>query len=490
MSRFSESFKKLIQEKDINVYSMVQSCNTDRSTMYKYISGKRKLKDFTLFQKITEFIRLSPQEYRAFLEDYHINNIGEYAYYCRQNVEDFILAFPENLSPPRPPALSYAPQPAQAAQAACTPLYTQTEVNDHLHWMILQESHVPDGHLGMLLQPDCEFLFHLLASLKPAQTPLRIDHVFCLDNSEQLTDRKKIRRLLYLEKILPLLFAGLDYAPHYFYDDVNAHFYNLNMFPYLLLTSTGALMCSPDFRQGIVYHDADTLKFLWRSYEDMKKNTSPLFHIVDSVLDECNALGDMGWGLAPCYVVQAEPCLIPYITPETLGRALHSQIPGRDALMDELQKYITDCQLRIANPNMHIYHTRQGIGHFLKTGRLQEIPSDIYTPFTMEERLQMLADLARDSQSGTHHMLQGPLAALPLNLHLSFNLNSGYILFSDHTGKNIYLIIQESSTLSAFIDYISTLDESYICSPQETAACIRQLMDGFMKRSMKDSMEG
>ena len=112
MSRFSESFKKLIQEKDINVYSMVQYCNTDRSTMYKYISGKRKLKDFTLFQKITEFIRLSPQEYRAFLEDYHINNIGEYAYYCRQNVEDFILAFPENLSPPRPPALSYAPQPA------------------------------------------------------------------------------------------------------------------------------------------------------------------------------------------------------------------------------------------------------------------------------------------------------------------------------------------------------------------------------------------
>ena len=98
MSRFSESFKKLIQEKDINVYSMVQYCNTDRSTMYKYISGKRKLKDFTLFQKITEFIRLSPQEYRAFLEDYHINNIGEYAYYCRQNVEDFILAFPEKLS--------------------------------------------------------------------------------------------------------------------------------------------------------------------------------------------------------------------------------------------------------------------------------------------------------------------------------------------------------------------------------------------------------
>lgn len=40
------------------------------------------------------------------------------------------------------------------------------------------------------------------------------------------------------------------------------------------------------------------------------------------------------------------------------------------------------------------------------------------------------------------------------------------------------------------MDYISTLDESYICSPQETAACIRQLMDGFIKKSMEGSMEG
>ena len=76
MSEFSDLFKKLIQDKDINVYSMVQYCNTDRSTMYKYISGKRKLKDFTTFKKISDFMRLSPQEYQEFLEAYHISNMG------------------------------------------------------------------------------------------------------------------------------------------------------------------------------------------------------------------------------------------------------------------------------------------------------------------------------------------------------------------------------------------------------------------------------
>ena len=54
MSEFSDFFKRLIQEKNINVYSMVQYCNTDRSTMYKFINGKRKLRDLTLFQKISE----------------------------------------------------------------------------------------------------------------------------------------------------------------------------------------------------------------------------------------------------------------------------------------------------------------------------------------------------------------------------------------------------------------------------------------------------
>lgn len=479
MSGFSDSFRALIKEKDVNVYSMALYCNTDRSTMYKYISGKRKLKDPSLFMKISEFMRLSPKEHQDFLRAYHITNIGEYTYYCRQNVENFILDFPEDLIPPKPPKDSYGDLPDHFQKKPCLALHSPVELNNYLYWMIHQEGSAPEGHLALLLQPDHEFLFHLLTSIKPSQAPMQIEHIFCLNTSEQLTGSKKIRNLLYMEKIMPLFFAGLDYHPYYFYDDINAHFYNLNTLPCLLLTSSGALMCSSDFKQGILYYDEEILAFLWKMYDNIKKKTSPLFHIVNSVLDECHTLGSMGWDLSPSYGIQAEPCLIPYITPKILERVVYKHLPMREELMANIRKFLATCKKRIPNPNMHTYHTRQGILHFLKTGRLQEIPDEIYCPFSMEERLQMLDEMLRYVPAGVYRMLRGPLENLPLNLHLSFTSHNGYILFSNHAGKNIYLIIEESSMLSAFMDYASNLDESYICTPDETASYIRETIQRY-----------
>ena len=117
--------------------------------------------------------------------------------------------------------------------------------------------------------------------------------------------------------------------------------------------------------------------------------------------------------------------------------------------------------------------------HFLETGRLQEIPEDIYAPFSLEERYQMLGSMVQHVTTGMHRMLKGPLEDLPLNLHLSFTAYNGYILFSDHTGRNIYLIIKEPGMLSAFMDYVSHLDESRVCTPEETAACIYELAKGY-----------
>lgn len=481
MSEFSDLFKKLIQDKDINVYSMVQYCNTDRSTMYKYISGKRKLKDFTTFKKISDFMRLSPQEYQEFLEAYHISNMGKYTYYCRKNVESFILNFPENLLPAKPSTEHYSPLPDYTQKGFCFSLNNQLEINSYLYWMIHQETSVPHGRLGLLLQPDYDFLFQLLSSIKPSPAPVRIEHIFCLNTSNQITDSKKLRVLFYLEKIIPLFFAGLDYHPYYFYDDINAHFYNLNTFPCLILTSACALMCSSDFKQGILYLEPKLLSFLWKIYEDIKKKTSPLFHIVTSVLDECNNLGNMGWGLTPSYEIQAEPCLVPYITPSILEHVVYQEIPGRDGLLENIKSFIKTSRERIPNPNMNTFHTCHGIERFLKTGRLQEIPKDIYAPFSMAERVQMLESILPYIHTGMYHILKGPLENLAPNLHLSFTRYNGYILFSNHKGENIYLIIEESSILSAFMDYVSNLDEDDIYTPEETAFYLHGLIKKYKK---------
>ena len=73
---------------------MVKYCNMDRSTMYKIISGKRKPPSEPIFNKICDFMHLSPLEYDKFQTAYRITLMGKENYYRRRNVEDFILSFP------------------------------------------------------------------------------------------------------------------------------------------------------------------------------------------------------------------------------------------------------------------------------------------------------------------------------------------------------------------------------------------------------------
>ena len=99
----------------------------------------------------------------------------------------------------------------------------------------------------------------------------------------------------------------------------------------------------------------------------------------------------------------------------------------------------------------------------------------------------MLENMLQYMSAGIYRMLKGPLENLPLNLHLSFTSYNGYILFRNHAGKNIYLIIEESSMLSAFMDYASNLDESYVCTPEETASFIREAMQKYKSGSIPHS---
>ena len=74
MSEFSDLLSSYIDEKEIKVYSLLEYCNLDRSTMYKIINGKRNPTSMEVFQKIAEFLHLTPVEYRKFKEAYLISN--------------------------------------------------------------------------------------------------------------------------------------------------------------------------------------------------------------------------------------------------------------------------------------------------------------------------------------------------------------------------------------------------------------------------------
>ena len=100
MSAFSDTLSQFIDDKKIKVYSMAKDCDTDRSTMYKFISGKRNPPSDEIIKKMAQFMHLSPMEWQKFKESWDVARIGADA--VRLYFTDFSAAY-KLLCPPDDP---------------------------------------------------------------------------------------------------------------------------------------------------------------------------------------------------------------------------------------------------------------------------------------------------------------------------------------------------------------------------------------------------
>ena len=102
---FAKVLSDYIHEKKVNVYSMAQFCDLDRSTMYKFINGKRRPSSISLVRKMADFMLLTPAEYQLLSEAYRISLVGPEIYFRRkyiwkflQNPGKYISALPVNFT--------------------------------------------------------------------------------------------------------------------------------------------------------------------------------------------------------------------------------------------------------------------------------------------------------------------------------------------------------------------------------------------------------
>lgn len=478
MSAFSEILSRYIAEKNIKVYSILQYCGLDRSTMYQIINGKRTPASRELFQKIAEALHLTPLEYQEFHEAYLISRMGQETYYRRKSVEDFILNFPNNFSCAeslKPKRLLHSELLEHADSCACTALSTQVEINYFLHHILLCESNKKEGRIALLLQPDYEFLFSLLPGIKPAKS-LRIEQIICISKTNQRNENHELFNLNYLKALLPLYIGGMDYHPYYFYEDIYSHYYNLNVFPCLILTSDYAITCTSDYKSGILFQDTAVVSMLWGLYHSYRNKCSSLFHVMNFIPTSKEDFQSGFYQKAPSYILQPDACMTPFLRREILEHSIIPVFAEGENIVESLDALLTSSRMQLETENMHIYFTKRGMLEFAQTGRMKEIPDEFYHAFTKEERCSMMQDLLPYCLNGTYRILKKPLDHLTDNLHLCVNSSFGYLLFNNMEQHTLCLVINEVGILSAFVDYLENLDDSHFYSNDEAAAFIEAVI--------------
>lgn len=471
MIPFNQLLKGYLQNKHINIAALINHTKIDRSTVYKYIRGKR-VPSPEHVKLLASFMNLTPSEQEDFFEAYHILKIGEGVFYQRKNVESFILNFPQPAKTRHECQKQFArdpksTQPSFSSERTFKALLTSMEVNTCVCHLLVHETHKQHGKIALFLQPDYDFLFRLLSVALSPGSSVQIEHIFCLSNTLQFTSDHRLYNLLYLQEILPVFMNALDYHVFYYYDNLDSHFHNFNGFPCFILTGDEAVLCTADYQSGIFLCDRDTVDMLWKLFLDYKGKCKPLFQTIHSVAEECEILGNLDWYASQSYALQSEPCLVPFITREMLHKYIILDPKEKQAVLPIVKTFIASRKSTLSNENMRIYQTKKGVEDFLSSGRLREIGDDFYHPFSPEDRHCLLNSLYEHCPFGHSFLLKGTLAELPDNFHLCVNASVGYLLFNDYYGKQNYLLFREPVFLSIFHDYMASLDEKYLCSKEE-----------------------
>ena len=479
MTNFSTLLSSFIEDKNIQIYPLTQYCSLDRSTMYKYINGKRLPPRQELVERIADYMRLSPSEHDELLTAWKIALIGEEDYYNRKNAENFILNFPDvsKIDPLILSSFSVSsgtenPDPLSDCQA----LSSQTAINHAVSQTILREAEKEDGRLALLLQPDNDYLFHFLTSLGESECTLSIEQILCLNNSSQLDKSYHSLNLLYIQNVLPLYIRALDYDIYYYYDNVGSHFSSFNGLSCLILTSSCAITCTSDFQSGILYGKPEIVQMLQKHFDACREKCSPFFSPIHSIEDTCEMILKFFSENDEYYSLQPEPCIIPFLTPDLVERIIRPDLPGRAELISLLNDFFRRRKDSVFTENYHIFHTTPGLRRFMETGRSYEIPEDLYVPFSPEDRKLLLYRLSPFFPE-RYHLLRGPLENLPQNFHLWANASNGYMMFTNRKKETVYLLFTEPGLLTSFIDYLKNLEEKYLYTGEECHHLIEELLE-------------
>lgn len=482
---FAKVLSDYIHEKNVNVYSMAQFCDLDRSTMYKFINGKRRPSSISLVRKMADFMLLTPAEYQLLSEAYRISLVGPEIYFRRkyiwkflQNPGKYISAFPVNFT--KTGAHSTPPL------AEMTVLDGQSQITNCMFEILAQEAQEEQGKIQIFMDPDFSSIIDYLASLGCRYHSLQIEHIFCMDNTQQLMDNGQNYNLYCLEQILPLYTCGCLYNAYYFYDTIFTRKNTLEIFSVMLITSRYALLFTRDRSQGILFGNRASVQLYRNIFGRFYPSVSSFADKVTDVISQIQRLISFDFGEKDIYIFQPLPCLTYCLPEEFLDRYLYPDLPGREHVLGMLSDFIRRTKDSFSERRPYFLFTEQGVRDFLETGRVPDYPDYVYAPFSIRDRMFLIQEIMKKCLPQQLCMLKKNYFYSNRSISIFSSPHSGYLFLpvcnEADSCEQIYLDITESHLVSSFYDFLLYLKENFCYSPDETGKVLRRILQEFHTR--------
>ena len=288
-------------------------------------------------------------------------------------------------------------------------------------------------------------------------------------------------------KIVSLCSEGFDYEPSYFYSR-QADIGTFPVYSNLLLTEKSAILFTDDLSESIFFWNRNQVAAFHRKYERIAERKPPLSYVfrdIESFMDNMNNVilkrnrnkDDTE------YFYASQPCIIPLLTNEVIKRHLRTEIfpqekEERNDALKNIYSYISAIQARYqgSDNNQINYLSESGVRYFMKTGRFAEVPLELYSPLTEEERSEMILRLA-ESPTFSARILKKELSPPEGMLCLEVMDKSLFIEFLVPGKGMCFLYVNEPGILMAFRRFFSGFSKDELYSEEESREILRMIAE-------------
>ena len=475
MSLFSENLKEYVQKSHISVSKLSAETEISRTLFHKYLSGNRMPKNSQEVRRIGSAMMLLPRQQEDLLECYARSTYGEKNYesfgklkHMLEGRYDFRLEKRRRILD-----MDIVKKLSLINGEEAASFYGRLQVEDaltQLLWLAAGKNRKDCVKVKMIIQPDQDNIINPILRMS-SHLDLDLEHIVCLDCNKNDNDNIGL-----LFSTLAFEFASTAYQSYFYYDNIIYHVNQMSLLPNMLLVGEYVFLCSNEADECLILHQKTEIEFFRKEYEKMKNCTQKL-GIINQSAEELAELMSlvMESGMVDLQI-GCFPCLLAAMDEKIIQRHLRLQSPAMEKAVQMIGETFSQLKEKRQFRN---YFSEAGLRKFMQNGIIQGYPSDIFLPFTAQERMVILKRLLWLLKSGSLSYYMARESRLRMDdavvIYASRGGDVNFWCKSGAYGKTI--MVKETSiveNIHRFIDY--AVENDWFYSKQVTIECIEQMI--------------
>lgn len=455
---FSEELSRLIQKKKASINQVAKYTGIDHSTMYKIMQGKRRPSSMDMVMKIGESLCLNQGEMERLKESYYLTLLGPDSYYGNRQISDLISSLSDQI---RLPEVNTAAQVKKDHIEECV-LNSAEELQDALIGLCSEAGDAGADEICLFTSGNIQLPQSLVNTSCRLYPEMKVYQICVLDDSMQVNDANRMHNLDFLRILWPLMTRFPGYHVSSIYADVDTLSSMDDVLGDFVLTQQGVCVFDRVQHHGFITHSRNAV-FLYhdvfqrlcdRSQGLMRFNVpedlSALYGQIDarfSVKQDSAVIYSFNPGICSVFVLDENETVmeqhidLPKPYKHTFISAIHAHIRQQKVYLFSLKENL-----------VHIA-TVQGIRYFVSQGYINELHSDLMSPLTIAERIQVLRKYRQYVDEGIVSLIDNPHIAQDSLLVFECTADDLMVQLSRRDGTFITGSIKEASIVSQFYRY-------------------------------------